>query len=117
MLIEDAEPLLAARQYEGRVQGVSNLLNLTDGLLNDMLKVQIICTFNVKLRELDKALLRPGRLLARKEFRKLSAIDANVLADKLKVKHHFMKPVTIAEVFAKRKNKASLTHGIDEEEE
>jgi hypothetical protein len=116
LLIEDAEPLLAARQYEGRVQGVSNLLNLTDGLLNDMLKVQIICTFNVKLRELDKALLRPGRLLARKEFKMLSAIDANLLASKLKVKHHFTKPVTIAEVFAKRKNKASLTHGIEEEE-
>ena len=116
LLIEDAEPLLAARQYEGRVQGVSNLLNLTDGLLNDMLKVQIICTFNVKLRELDKALLRPGRLLARKEFRKLTAIDANVLASTLKVNYHFTKPVTIAEVFAKRKNKASLTHGIDEEE-
>jgi ATP-dependent 26S proteasome regulatory subunit len=117
LLIEDAEPLLAARQYEGRVQGVSNLLNLTDGLLNDMLKVQIICTFNVKVGELDKALLRPGRLLARKEFRKLSAIDANLLASKLKVKHHFTKPVTIAEVFAKRKNKASLTHGIEEDDE
>ena len=71
LLIEDAEPLLAARQSETRIQGVTNLLNMTDGLLNDMLNLQIICTFNVKVAKLDKALLRPGRLIARKEFKAL----------------------------------------------
>ena len=67
LLIEDAEPLLVARHNEGRVQGITNLLNMSDGLLNDMLKLQIICTFNVELKQLDAALLRPGRLIARKD--------------------------------------------------
>ncbi len=111
LLIEDAEPLLASRQGEGRVMGISNLLNMTDGILNDMLKLQIICTFNVKVKELDKALLRPGRLIARKEFKAMTALDANRLAQQLGVKHHFNKPVTLSEVYAHVKNNNTLTHG------
>lgn len=114
LLIEDAEPLLASRQGEGRVMGISNLLNMTDGILNDMLKLQIICTFNVKVRELDKALLRPGRLIARKEFKAMTTLDANRLGQQLGVKHHFDKPATLAEVYALVKNKNTLTHGEGE---
>ena len=117
LLVEDAEPLLASRQTEGRVIGVSNLLNLTDGLLNDMLKLQVICTFNVKIKELDKALLRPGRLIARKEFKAMSMIDANRLAQQLGVKHHFTHEASLAEVFAMLKNKNTLTHNPSENED
>jgi ATP-dependent 26S proteasome regulatory subunit len=117
LLIEDAEPLLASRQSEGRVVGITNLLNMTDGILNDMLKLQIICTFNVKVKELDKALLRPGRLIARKEFKAMTALDANRLAQQLGVKHHFEKPATLAEVYALVQNKNTLTHGDGEIEQ
>lgn len=110
LLIEDAEPLLAVRHENGRVQGISNLLNMTDGLLNDMLRMQIICTFNVKVKELDKALLRPGRLIARKEFRPMSVLDANRLAQQLGLKHQFTKPATLAEVYSFDKNKSTLIH-------
>ena len=110
LLIEDAEPLLAIRHENGRVQGISNLLNMTDGLLNDMLNLQIICTFNVKVKELDKALLRPGRLIARKEFRSMSVLDANRLAQQLGLKHQFAKPATLAEVYSFDKNKNTLIH-------
>lgn len=111
LLVEDAEPLLASRQGDVRVQGISNLLNLTDGLLNDMLKLQIICTFNVKVKELDKALLRPGRLIARKEFKAMSVLDANRLAQHLGLKHHFTKPTTLAEVYSMCINMNTLIHG------
>jgi hypothetical protein len=117
LLIEDAEPLLAVRQEHGRVQGISNLLNMTDGILNDMLNIQIICTFNVRVRELDKALLRPGRLIARKEFRSMSVLDANRLAQQLGVKHTFTKPATLAEVYALETNKGTLIHDEGEHEE
>ena len=113
LLIEDAEPLLAARSSETRVQGVTNLLNMTDGLLNDMLNLQIICTFNVGLKKLDKALLRPGRLLARKEFKAMSALDANRLAQQLGIKHHFNAPTTLAEVYALVKDKNTLIHDVE----
>ncbi len=113
LLIEDAEPLLAKRQEGVRIQGVTNLLNMTDGLLNDMLNLQIICTFNVDLRKLDSALLRPGRLIARKEFKALSELDANLLAQRLGIKHHFKKPATLSEIYAMRKNQNTLIHDVD----
>ncbi len=110
LLIEDAEPLLASRSNDTRIQGVTNLLNMTDGLLNDMLKLQIICTFNVELKHLDAALLRPGRLIARKEFKALQELDANLLAQRLGIKYHFTEPATLSEIYAKLKNKNTLIH-------
>ncbi|MFN0033323.1 MAG: AAA family ATPase [Flavobacteriales bacterium] len=112
LLIEDAEPLLAQRQEGVRIQGVTNLLNMTDGLLNDMLNLQIICTFNVDVKKLDSALLRPGRLVARKEFKALSELDANLLAQRLGIKHHFDAPATLGEIYAMRKNSETLVHDI-----
>jgi hypothetical protein len=117
LLIEDAEPLLASRIGDGRVQGISNLLNMTDGLLNDMFKLQIICTFNVRVKELDKALLRPGRLIARKEFRAMSVLDANRLARQLGIKYTFTKPATLAEVYSLVENKNTLIHAEGEKDE
>jgi hypothetical protein len=117
LLIEDAEPLLAQRVSDVRIQGISNLLNMTDGLLNDILNLQIICTFNVDLKMLDKALLRPGRLLARKEFGPMPPLDANILAGQLGIKHHFTKPATIARVYSFLKNKETLRHGVAEQED
>ena len=115
LLIEDAEPLLAKRQEGIRIQGVTNLLNMTDGLLNDMLNLQIICTFNVDLKKLDSALLREGRLIARKEFKALSVLDANLLAQRLGIKHQFTKPATLAQIYAKRKNQNTLIHDVEQE--
>lgn len=116
LLIEDAEPLLAKRQEGVRIQGVTNLLNMTDGLLNDMLNLQIICTFNVGLRKLDSALLRPGRLIARKEFKALSELDANLLAQRLGIKHHFTAPATLGEIYAMRKHRNILIHEVEQDE-
>jgi hypothetical protein len=113
LLIEDAEPLLAKRQEGVRIQGVTNLLNMTDGLLNDMLNLQIICTFNVDLRKLDSALLRPGRLLARKEFKALNELDANILASRLGIKHHFKGPASLSEIYAMLKDSSTLVHDVD----
>ena len=116
LLVEDAEPLLASRQIEGRVIGISNLLNLTDGILNDMLRIQIICTFNVDLKELDKALLRPGRLIARKEFVPLSVLDANRLTQQLGLNYRFEKPATLAEIYALQKDSSTLIHDQNEDD-
>ena len=117
LLIEDAEPLLAKRQEGVRIQGITNLLNMTDGILNDMLNLQIICTFNVDLKKLDSALLRPGRLIARKEFKKLAELDANLLAQRLGIKHHFTKPATLGEIYSMQKNKNTLIHDVEQDKD
>ena len=116
LLVEDAEPLLVSREHYMRSMGISNLLNFTDGLLNDVLNIQIICTFNVKIHELDKALLRPGRLIAHKEFKALSALNANRLAQQLGIKHRFTVPVNISDVYALLEGKEILTHNTLDED-
>ncbi len=82
LLIEDAEELLSKRDGPGG-NAVSNLLNLSDGLLSDGFHIQIICTFNAELARIDKALLRKGRLIASYRFEPLAQEKAQALATAL----------------------------------
>ena len=114
ILIEDAEPLLVSRNNDDRNIGITNLLNLTDGLLNDIFGIKIIATFNTSLNNLDDALLRPERLIARKEFISLSKERALLLADKLKIDKNKIKDnMTLADIYAIKKNNEILLHDID----
>ena len=114
ILIEDAEPLLVSRENDGTNIGITNLLNLTDGLLNDIFGIQIIATFNTDLENLDKALLRPERLIARKEFKPLTKENAYKLAEKINVdKNKIKDKMTLADIYAIKKNNQILLHGVD----
>lgn len=73
-VIEDAEESLGPR-VQGGNSIVSTLLNLTDGILANALNCQFICTFNTEIKNIDSALLRPGRLLVRHEFKALDVED------------------------------------------
>lgn len=79
VLLEDAEEFLLPREAGSRDK-VSNLLNLADGFLGDHLKLHVIATTNATVRELDPALLRPGRLVGAHEFRRLTRHEAQRLA-------------------------------------
>lgn len=59
VVIEDAENVINDRKISSD-SSVSNLLNLSDGLLSDFLNVQIICTFNHPLSLVDAALIAQG---------------------------------------------------------
>ena len=82
LIIEDAENIIMDRRHNNS-SSVSNLLNISDGLLADFLNVQLICTFNSSLTTIDNALLRKGRLIARYEFGKLSPEKAQRLSNHL----------------------------------
>jgi len=79
LIIEDAERVIGDREGNGSPAGVSNILNLTDGILGDCLNIQVVATFNMKREKIDKALLRKGRLIAEHKFEKLSIEDTNRL--------------------------------------
>lgn len=112
LLIEDAEPLLASRNMS-RNLGITNLLNLTDGILNDILSIQIIATFNTELSELDDALLRPERLIARKEFSKMPKDICKLIAEKIGLDPSVIKQdMSLAEVYSLKKNNEIMNHGI-----
>lgn len=79
LIIEDAERVISDRDTNGSSAGVSNILNLTDGILGDCLNIQIIATFNMKREKIDQALLRKGRLIAEHKFSSLSIDETNTL--------------------------------------
>ena len=97
LIIEDAENIIMDRRTSSD-SAVSNLLNISDGLLADFLNVQLICTFNSPLTMIDSALMRKGRLIAKYEFGKLSVSKAQRLSDHLKYNSIITKPMTVAEV-------------------
>ncbi len=97
LVIEDAENIIMDRRLSGD-STVSNLLNLSDGLLADCLNVQVICTFNSDLSAIDSALLRKGRLIARYEFNRLSVQKAQRLSRHLGFEAEIYKPMSIAEI-------------------
>jgi SpoVK/Ycf46/Vps4 family AAA+-type ATPase len=97
IVIEDAENIIMDRKVNGS-SAVSNLLNISDGLLSDFLNVQLICTFNSSLTMVDSALMRKGRLIAKYEFGKLSAEKAQRLSNHLGFDSIITKPMTVAEI-------------------
>ena len=117
LLIEDAEPLLEIRGgSDGRSIGISNLLNMTDGLLNDILGLTVIATFNTPLGKIDPALLRPQRLIARKEFRKLHKEQYVKLAEVLEIPlPDIQYPATLAEFYASKNQNEVLIHNVQQE--
>ena len=101
LVIEDAESILLDRSLSGNHENspVSALLNLSDGLLSDCLNIQIVCTFNVDLSKIDKALMRKGRLIARYEFEPLTIEKSNALLADLGVKEKVTTPLTLTEIY------------------
>jgi energy-coupling factor transporter ATP-binding protein EcfA2 len=83
LVIEDAERVISDREGNGSQAGVSNILNLTDGILGDCLNIQVIATFNMKKEKIDPALLRKGRLISEHKFDKLTVDETNILLKKL----------------------------------
>lgn len=99
LLIEDAERVISSRESGGSTAGVSNLLNLTDGILGDCLNIQVVATFNMKRERIDSALLRKGRLICEHKFDKLSIEDTNKLLVHLKKNKTSNEPLTLADIY------------------
>ena len=98
LFIEDAERVITDRDQSSNA-GVSNILNLTDGILGDILNIQIVATFNMDKRKIDTALLRKGRLIAEKHFDALKVDDANRLIQHLGLDHITNEPMTLTQIY------------------
>ena len=101
LVIEDAEHLIMDRKIDPN-SSVSDLLNLSDGLLADFLHVQLICTFNSPLTMVDPALLRKGRLIAKYEFGRLPVQKAQRVSDHMGHSTVIHQPMTLAEIASQR---------------
>jgi hypothetical protein len=99
VIIEDSDAALMTRDSDNR-EKVSAILNLSDGMLADFLRLQIICSINCCAAEIDQALLRPGRLLCHRLFRLLRYDQACRLAVTVGTQLSVVRDYSLAEVFA-----------------
>lgn len=99
LIIEDAEKVISDRDVNGSSIGVSNILNLTDGILGDCLNIQIVATFNMKREKIDQALLRKGRLIAEHKFTPLSVEESNKLLIHNGSEKRVDKPTSLADIY------------------
>ena len=84
LVLEDAEKAILKREGGGSSCSVSSLLNLSDGIMSDIMKTAIVLTYNCPKQDIDEALRRKGRLQVDYEFDLLSKKDAIALAESLK---------------------------------
>jgi len=100
LVIEDAEKALLSREENHENSSVvSAILNLTDSFISSALNISIVATFNTAKENIDKALLRKGRLKYCHEFKKLSIRDAEILMRSLNFQHEVSEPMTLADVY------------------
>ena len=107
LIMEDADDCLASRdtsEVRGSARALASLLNLSDGIVGAMLDLRIFATTNIHIEKMDAAVMRPGRLLSRIEFRELSVSQAQSIMRRLTKNNPVapmpQMPATLAEVYA-----------------
>ncbi|NBT59868.1 AAA family ATPase, partial [bacterium] len=98
LLLEDAEKVLRSRNAQDN-EAISNILNITDGILGDCLNIMVIATFNIDRDNIDPALVRKGRLLLEHHFKALPEQSANAILDKMGTRKKASGPMTLAEIY------------------
>lgn len=111
VVLEDVgEVLEHAAQGNGRVEEVSGLLNLSEGLLSILSDTVMVVSSNVPPDKLNPALLRPGRCLGRLEVGKLDHEQAQRWSGRDLPKRAY----TLAELYALRDGVAPILEPAQE---
>ena len=97
-VLEDSEGALMVRGTDNRRQAGA-ILNITDGLLADFLRLHIVCSINCKSTEIDPAFMRPGRLVAHRVFGRLDPSTAHRIAAKAGRALPMQQDYSLAEIF------------------
>jgi hypothetical protein len=100
LVMEDTGELLSidARQNVG--QALSRLLNTTEGLLGQGLRVLFLITTNEDLGRLNPAVTRPGRCLSAVEFASLTRAEAQAWLMKSGVERNPKAALTLSDLYA-----------------
>lgn len=98
-ILEDCEQVLLERGTNSLNSAISNILNISDGIMSDIFNIKFICTFNADINKIDKALLRKGRCFANYEFKKLCVEKTKNLLNSLGITLDNYKEMTLAEIY------------------
>lgn len=77
LILEDSGELMSIDAKKSLGQGLSRLLNISDGILGQGTRTMILITTNEELGKLNCAITRPGRCFSEIGFARLSADEAN----------------------------------------
>lgn len=100
-ILEDCEKILESRTELSRNSAVSDLLNLSDGIMGDLIGCKFIFTFNSE-ENIDSALLRKGRTKFMYEFKAVTGQRLEELAEVAGIQltpEDRRKGLTLAEIF------------------
>lgn len=100
LMLEDAETYMRKREETGQNSAVSNILNVTDGVLGDILNLKIIATFNTEIKNIDSALLRGGRLVAKYQFDMLEDDRVQKLKQAEGIENDIVGPARLSEIYS-----------------
>jgi len=100
VVLEDAGELMSASARSETGQGLSRVLNLTDGMLGQGVKCILLVTTNEPLGRLHPAVRRPGRCWATVQFDAFSATEATAWLAARGVERDVATPMTLAELYA-----------------
>jgi hypothetical protein len=100
IVLEDAGELMTGEARKTAGQGLSRLLNLTDGMMGQGLNVMVLITTNEPLSALHPAVVRPGRCLAEIEFAPLEPDHANEWLARHDSDATVDEPTTLATLYA-----------------
>ena len=103
LLLEDAEKALRSRNEQDN-GAISNILNITDGILGDCLNIMVIATFNIEREKIDSALVRKGRLILEHHFKPLPPENCNRIFESLALNKKTDEPMTLAEIYNQEDN-------------
>lgn len=102
MIIEDGDVCLVPRKNDN-ISTISSLLNLSDGILGSMIDIKMIISTNAEIKDMDQAILRPGRLCRNIHVGPLPYEQANRVYQRLinssDTKLDYRKYYTLAEIY------------------
>ena len=98
-ILEDCEQILIDRSENSFIGAITNILNMSDGLMSDIFNMKFICTFNADINKIDQALLRKGRCYARYEFKALTKDKVENFAKVHNIKLPEIKEMTLGELY------------------
>ncbi len=93
-------------------QGLSRLLNFTDGLLGQGLNVIVLITTNEPLSAMHPAVIRPGRCLSEMEFGPLAVEAANRWLRVHGSNVTVAKPTPLAQLYATHSGKEGMDRNV-----
>jgi len=114
VVLEDAGELMDASARAEVGQGLSRLLNLTDGLLGQGVRSILLVTTNEPIARLHPAVRRPGRCWMSIDFGPFDPAEATAWLALEGVDREVRRPATLAELYAMAEDRELETEGAAE---